>query len=361
MGEFSNNEYYDMILCVGATLNSDIAAARRLYFERFIEGRPPNEQRRLPSYDAFRSLTHRLQSTGSFHVRREGRPSTRTRAELEERILQHVSNDPRTSTRRTAALLNTNHMAVWRTLSSDHQHPYHFRKSQELVAADFIHRVRFCNWYRSRAQADPNFSSKVLWSDEASFTRGGMSNVHNEHIWAHENPHASRESSFQHQWRINVWAGIIGDHLIGPVFLPDSLNGQNYLEFLITILEDALEDMPLRVYRDVIFQHDGAPAHFARQVRQYLDARFPVWIGRHGPVAWPPRSPDLTVLDFFLWGHVKNLVYAHESQTRDTMQAKITAAFDTITVEMLRNVQRSTMRRVSLCIDHHGGHFEAFL
>ena len=29
------------------------------------------------------------------------------------------------------------------------------------------------------------------------------------------------------------------------------------------------------------------------------------WIGRGGPVAWPPRSPDLTPPDYFLWGFVK--------------------------------------------------------
>ena len=34
-----------------------------------------------------------------------------------------------------------------------------------------------------------------------------------------------------------------------------------------------------------------------------------LWIGKGGPVAWPPRSPDLTLLDFFLWGHIKSLVY----------------------------------------------------
>jgi hypothetical protein len=33
------------------------------------------------------------------------------------------------------------------------------------------------------------------------------------------------------------------------------------------------------------------------------------WIGRGGPIAWPPRSPDLTPLDIFLWGYVKNTVY----------------------------------------------------
>ncbi|GFW47015.1 hypothetical protein TNCV_3486271 [Trichonephila clavipes] len=33
-------------------------------------------------------------------------------------------------------------------------------------------------------------------------------------------------------------------------------------------------------------------------------------ISRFGPVNWPPRSCDLTPLDYFLWGYLKALVYA---------------------------------------------------
>ncbi|XP_067203031.1 uncharacterized protein [Linepithema humile] len=32
------------------------------------------------------------------------------------------------------------------------------------------------------------------------------------------------------------------------------------------------------------------------------------WIGRGGPIVWPARSPDLNVLDYFVWGYIKALV-----------------------------------------------------
>lgn len=32
------------------------------------------------------------------------------------------------------------------------------------------------------------------------------------------------------------------------------------------------------------------------------------WLGRDGLVAWPPRSPDFTPLDLFLWSQMKSLV-----------------------------------------------------
>lgn len=52
--------------------------------------------------------------------------------------------------------------------------------------------------------------------------------------------------------------------------------------------------------QEVFYHHDGAPAHFTRSVRQHLDDEFGErWIGRGGPVQWPPRSADLASLDFF--------------------------------------------------------------
>jgi hypothetical protein len=45
---------------------------------------------------------------------------------------------------------------------------------------------------------------------------------------------------------------------------------------------------------------DGAPAHHAAPVRNWLNEHFDErWIGRGEPFRWPPRSPDLTPLDFF--------------------------------------------------------------
>lgn len=47
--------------------------------------------------------------------------------------------------------------------------------------------------------------------------------------------------------------------------------------------------------------HDGAP-HVSRNVREYLDRLYPgKWIERGGPVNWPPRSKDLSSLEYFLW------------------------------------------------------------
>ncbi|KAJ8953332.1 hypothetical protein NQ318_012127, partial [Aromia moschata] len=52
---------------------------------------------------------------------------------------------------------------------------------------------------------------------------------------------------FQHEFKINIWCGIIGDYLVGPFELPAKLNGQDYLNLLQENLVDLLEEVPLRV------------------------------------------------------------------------------------------------------------------
>jgi hypothetical protein len=89
---------------------------------------------------------------------------------------------------------------------------------------------------------------------------------------------------------------------VGPYLPPDRLTAQLYRGFLETVLPGLLEDVPLAVRQRLLFQHDGAPAHYGEDVRQWLNETCPgTWIGRGWPIAWPPRSLDLTSIDFFLW------------------------------------------------------------
>ena len=61
-----------------------------------------------------------------------------------------------------------------------------------------------------------------------------------------------------------------------------------------------------RTSRDNMVQQDGATAHTANISMNSLRQQFPGrLISRFGDIHWPSRSPDLPVLDFFLWGYLK--------------------------------------------------------
>jgi hypothetical protein len=75
--------------------------------------------------------------------------------------------------------------------------------------------VRFARWYCDQLITDQAIAQDILWTDEASFTRTGVYSTRNVNFWSHENPHMSRESSFQNRWRFNAWAGTLsgGGHI----------------------------------------------------------------------------------------------------------------------------------------------------
>ena len=93
----------------------------------------------------------------------------------------------------------------------------------------------------------------------------------------------------------------------------------------------------------------------------FLDATFPYWwIRRDGPTLWPPRSPDITPLDFFLWRYVKDKVYSTPVPDITNLKASITDAFATITEDMLENTWRETDYRLDVLRATKGAHVEVY-
>lgn len=111
--------------------------------------------------------------------------------------------------------------------------------------------------------------------------------------------------------------------------------------------------------RMMIFQQDGAPPHYGIEVRKYLDEIFPGrWLGRCGPMTWAARSPDLSPLDFFAWGYLKNKVYKRRPKKLDDLIQFITEESKTINIEMCDNVIKSFHNRLETCVKLNGSHIE---
>lgn len=159
-----------------------------------------------------------------------------------------------------------------------------------------------------------------------------------------------------------VWAGIIDTNIIGPYFFDANVSADTYSEMLTDYLLPELARLGYDS-TEICYMHDGAPAHKAAIVRQCLLDNFRCYIGpRHEDafLCWPPRSPDLNPLDFFLWGYVKHIVFQSEVENMNDVEDCVREALDTITVEMLQNVQAGFIRRLNLCMLRNGDLFEHF-
>ncbi|KYM95731.1 hypothetical protein ALC62_13638 [Cyphomyrmex costatus] len=156
--------------------------------------------------------------------------------------------------------------------------------------------------------------------------------------------------------------GIVNNVVIGQPFFPQDINitGEIYSEFLEDTLPTLLDDVPLNILPNIIYQQDGHPAHMFVLSRAVLNRRFlDRWIGIHCNLhEWPPRSPDLTPMDFFAWGYIRDQVYQTLPRSREDLIEKIQAASRNITLAILFKVRQSFMQRVALCLEESGGYFE---
>lgn len=336
-----------MILIYGECRKNAREASRE-YAVRF-------PQRRHPCHQFFGKLENRGRITGSLGpTQRRERPAQM--ADHEEDVVEHIEENPRTSIRRTSLELGISRSSIHRILKKNSFHPYHDMPVQELRGPDVNTRVEFCRWFLQE-----ELTHRILWTDESTFNRTGAVNFHNTHTWARQNPRNVRPHNFQAQFSVNVWAGMVGSQTVGPYFLPQRVNGEVFHEFLENDLYGLIEDLPLDVINGMWYQMDGCPAHYSRNVREWMSRRFPRrWIGRGGTVSWPPRSPDLTPLDFYLWGNVKRLCYSTAVNSREELVDRITRAFDQLKLkpEEVERATSSVRVRCESCLQSGGGHFE---
>lgn len=346
---YTNLEKLDMIECyIICNKNSKEAAERYflLYFDR------PQ-----PSLDTFKNLYNNLKEYGSFvKPRNKGNIGENTQIN----VLAAVNQNPSTSTRQIAQGAATSQRTVVRILSKHKYHPYKKLVGQTLHPGDDERRLNFCAWFVNMCHENNNFPMQILWTDETRFTNCGMFNRHNEHLWAQINPHRLEERRPQIRFGFNLWCGVIGSQLVGPFIFNETLTGNRYLQFLREDFDNILDELNLQTRTNLRwFQHDGAPPHYQAQVKRYLDELLPnSWIGRNGPVLWPARSPDLSPLDFFVFGAIKDLVYVRSYATQEELLEAVINVFDSLDGRKIRRAINSVLKRCRMCVDNNGRHFE---
>jgi len=107
------------------------------------------------------------------------------------------------------------------------------------------------------------------------------------------------------------------------------------------------------------FQHDGATSHTSLASMAEIQSFFGDRVISKG--LWPPRSPDLTPPDYFLWGYLKGTVYHNKPRTIDALKANITEEIQAVTADVLARTFQNIARRVQSCLDANGGHFQHML
>ena len=108
-----------------------------------------------------------------------------------------------------------------------------------------------------------------------------------------------------------------------------------------------------------IFMQDGAPAHTSRMAMEWLENQFPGrLISNKSDFIWPPRSPDLNPLDFFLWGYMKEEIHRARPCSIAEVKQLIQNFMASISEDLLLRVIGQFVSRIRRCIEARGGMFE---
>lgn len=353
---FTNSEKQDMydtfVLC-----DKNTNAAARLYQEKY-----PN--RRQPSRQLFFKLNNSLQHYGAFTKPKREVPKPVVGNENNRvNILAYLQWKPQASTREISRECNVSLGSVKRILKSEKLHPYRFSVGHALHAGDSIRRMQFCQFVLNQIQMNEDFPRQILWTDECTFTNNGIFNRHNEHTWARRNPFLRRNIHHQIRYTINVWCGILNTNIIGPYFIDGALNGEKYRHFLEFELSSLLDDIPLRDRLNCkYFQQDGAPAHNSQVAMRFLKNKFcNNVIATNTSIRWPARSPDLSPLDFFLWGYLKDRIYSNPIDSVENLRERIILECAAITADNLNAVMQTIKKRYQKCLECNGEAFEHLL
>lgn len=299
-------------------------------------------------------LVNMFETTGSvFRV-----PKTRNRQPSIHipAIESHFVQNPGSSIRKAANILSVSSTTVHNILRKSLKFkPYKTQTRQLLSTNAKIKRFQFANNF------DISILNDIWFTDESYFYLNPKASK-NVVIWSKKKPLDNFVEKPAHSSKMLVWMAI-SHH--GVFWRP--IQGHMNTETYINLLEN--EFFPYLKARNLIdtcyFMQDGAPCHTSKSALQLINDHFKnrVISTRYPQkynmgIEWPPYSPDLTPLDFCIWGTVKARIAKHKPLTLIELNNALRNEVSLFSQQFITNAIGSIIPRLESLRNAKGGHIE---
>ena len=319
-----------------------------------------------PSVTSIKKIVQKFEVHGTCHNRNKGNSGRRVSARTElniDTVRESTVRSPKKSIRRRSSELGLTKSTVQRILKQDlNLYPYKLEIKQTLTDRDKEQRFQMCTWFNEMMENDEHWVGKIWFSDEAHFHLDGSVNRRNCRIWGTEPPNVVTTKSL-HSRKCTAWCALSSDGIIGPYWFEDNAENavtvkqENYrhvIKKFTACLRGRRFDL-----KKLWFQQDGATPHTAVETRKLLSEKFEDrLISLKASHIWAPHSPDLSPLDFFLWGYAKDNVYKNKPTSISELKQEITTFMRAISADTCKAVIQNFAVRVRECLLHHGDHIE---
>ena len=198
----------------------------------------------------------------------------------------------------------------------------------------------------------------ILFTDETRATLDGPDGWANDWLYFGDERHQWLRRQ-QRGGGVMIWAGIIGDRLIGPVRVLEGVKVTSavYCNLLTLSLVPWIDHIPLSLFWDFIFMDDNAPSHSVGATKEFLanlvikDDNVILWR------TWPPSSLDLKPIENF-WSIIKRDIYSDGRQfsSKNTLWQAIYTAARAVPGDSIKKMTDVMNSRLFKVIKGHGRH-----
>ena len=307
----------------------------------------------------YRTIKRDNDTKGIADRTRSGRPSTTRSIRLRKAVKSRVARNPRRSMRKMAKDLGVNRESLRIVVREDLGLKSMKRKTVHHLTPT-LHRKRIERCKGLLRRLAPDDVSKILFSDEKIFTVEEATNRQNDRILATTSKDIPEELKYidrvQKPLSVMVWGGVTANSRTNLIFIPNGvkINSETYKKL---ILETEIKDAGSRLFKNQnwIFQQDSAPAHASNATQSWLRGQNIEFLSK---TEWPPSSPDLNPLDYFVWANLEKRACAKPHTNLDSLLKALRKEWDDIPQEELRATVLQFQTRMSNVVKNNGGYIE---
>ena len=333
----------------GRRISSENHAQIQILHEEGYTTREIGNRLQLTQKTVSRSINN-FYSSGKYGFEKpSGRPRATTKR-MDDAILLAAKKSPKKSSKAIEAGLPQegkvpSQRTIRRRLFDAGLKSYKPAKKPRLSSKNIADRLAFCQKYKDWSNEQ---WKRVMFSDETLISQFYAFCRHVRRPPNKRDDYRYIVPSVKNAPKVMIWGGICAGGRCGLWFLPQgqTIKGATYLEILQTKVPQFME-----IKECTHFQHDGAPCHQIRAVKQWLsDSGFEIL----GP--WPGNSPDLNPIEH-CWGIMKQKVAARNPTSLSELKKAITEVWTMeISTDLCKSLCLSMPNRIDAIIRNKGLH-----
>ena len=315
-----------------------------------------------------KDVCKRLNETGGTDRQSGSGAPRRARTEENVEAVRSVMEGDRDATRGDAIkATGLSRSTVRRILRQDLElKPLRKIKGQRVKAANAEKRLELCRKWDAQIASGELDLTKIFFTDEKLFRLGACPGGNNNLVvYVKKDVKKSEVSNdlilrddgtWQGGISVMVALGVCYKGVGAMRFAPagTKINSEEYLEIVRnTYLPNCIRFYGIQP--DCVFQQDGASSHTSAVVQEFCAEKFRNSWKKED---WPANSPDLNVLDYFVWGYVQSLVDKKKPKCMDSLRLAIEESVESIPLDMLQRAIMGFATRVKKCIQAEGGVFK---